>query len=103
MADEPLRDIIEAMRVRIEAELASQVKNLTARHDEALARARQEAAASADADAEKRWAAKLDATRAEWSTRLQSEVAVARADAEKRFVSEAMRARSDADKAAADA
>jgi hypothetical protein len=103
MAEEQLREIIDAMRVRIQAELDTQIQQLTARHAEALERLREETAQAAEAKAEKRWSSKVDAVRIEWAARLESEVAAARADAEKRLVAEAMRARADAEKAAADA
>ena len=103
MAEEQLREIIDAMRVRIQAELDTQIQQLTARHAEALERVREEAAQAAETKAEKRWSSKIDAVRIEWAARLESEVAAARAEAEKRLVAEAMRARADAEKAAADA
>jgi hypothetical protein len=103
MAEEQLRDIIDAMRARIQAELDAQIEALTARHRDAVATARREAEQTAEAAAEQRWAAKLDAVREEWNTRLRGEIAAARADADQRLAAEIARARSEADRDAADA
>jgi hypothetical protein len=125
MAEEALREILDAMRQRIEAELDARIQALTAQHDEALARVRQETEArvrqetearvqeetearvrqetetrvrqDTEAEVEKRWASKVDAVRAEWAARLQSEVSAARADAENRLVSESMLVRTEAE------
>ena len=97
MADQPLQQLLEEMRTRIQAELDGQVEALRAREAEAVARARQEA----ETEADQRWAAKVEAVRSEWAARLESEISAARAEAEKRLVAEAMRIRSEADQAVA--
>ena len=93
MPEEPLREIIDAMRTRIQAELDAQMQALSARHEEAITRARQDAEAKAD----ERWGSKVDAERSEWSARLESEVAAARADAEEQLVAEATRVRTESE------
>jgi hypothetical protein len=93
MAEESLREIIDAMRTRIQVELDAQIQALSARHDEAIARARQDA----EVEADERWGSKVDAVRAEWSTRLESEVAAARAEADERLVAETTRARTESE------
>ena len=70
MAEEQLREIIEAMRARIQAELDGQIQTLTTRHEEALAKARQDAQRAAEAEVEKRWSAKLE----EMHVRMQAEL-----------------------------
>jgi hypothetical protein len=95
MAEESLRELVDGMKQRIQAELEAQIGALTARHDSDLSRAKQDA----ETEVEKRWASKVEAVRSEWSARLQSEVAAARADAEKRLVSESMRIRTEAEQA----
>ncbi len=97
MAEEPLHQILDEMRSRIQAELDGQVQTLRAREAEAVARARQQA----EAEADKRWASKVEAVKSEWTARLQSEVSAAQAEAEKRLVAETMRIRSEAEQAAA--
>lgn len=97
MAEEALRDIIESMRQRIQAELDAQIQALIARHDESIARVRQDA----EVELEKRWASKVEAVRSEWTARLESEIAAARAEAETRLVSESMRVKSEAEESLA--
>jgi hypothetical protein len=91
--EEPLREIIDAMRTRIQAELDAQIQALSARHDDAVARARQDA----EAEADERWGSKVDAVRIEWSARLESEVAAARAEAEERLAAETTRVRTESE------
>ncbi len=98
MADAPFQHILDEMRARIQAELDGQIEEARLREAEAVTRAREEA----DAEADKRWAAKVDAVRAEWTARLDSEVAAARAEAEKRLLAESMRLRNEADQALAE-
>jgi chemotaxis protein histidine kinase CheA len=94
-----LKDVIDGLRTRLQAELDRELGTITTRHGEALARARQEAEQSAD----ERWAARLESTRSEWSARLASEVDHARAEAERRLVAETMRVRLEAEQSAAEA
>ena len=95
MIDEPLQQILDEARRRIQAELDGQVQALRAREAEAVEQAR----AAAEAETETRWAAKLESLRTEWAARLHSEVQATRAEAEKRLVAEAMRIRAEADQA----
>ena len=97
MAQEPLRQIVDALRARLQQELDTQLGSLAEQHEQALDSARRAAAAEAD----QRWAAKTDALKAEWVARLESEVSAARSEAERRFVSETTRLRTEADHAAA--
>jgi hypothetical protein len=97
MADEPLQQILDEMRTRIQAELDAKIESLRAREAETLSQARQQVEADADA----RWTSKLEAVRTEWAARLDSEVAAANAEAEKRLVAETMRLRGELDQAVA--
>lgn len=99
MAEDQLRNVVDGIRARLQAELESQLGAVTESHEQALAEHRR----TAEADAERRWAAKLEAVRAEWSARLQSEVAAARSEVERTMVAESMRVRVEAEQAAAEA
>jgi chemotaxis protein histidine kinase CheA len=99
MAEEQLRGVIDAIRTKLQAELDAHLGNLAQSHEQALHETRQRA----DADAEQRWSAKLDAIHAQWGTRLESEVAAARADVERALAEAVTRARSEAEQAAAHA
>lgn len=103
MAEDQLRDIVEAMRARIQAELETQMQALTARHQEEIAKARKDAEQAADAKAEARWSGKVDAVRVELSNRLHAEVAAAKAEAEKRLLADTARTRAEAEHAIAEA
>jgi chemotaxis protein histidine kinase CheA len=98
MAEEQLRGVIDSIRARLQAEL-EQLGNLAHTHEQAVQEARQRA----DADAEERWASKLDAVHAQWGSRLESEVSSARADVERALAADAMRARMEAEQVAAEA
>ncbi len=98
MAEEHLRGVIDSIRARLQAEL-EQLGNLAHTHEQAIHEARQRA----DADAEERWASKLDVVHSQWGTRLESEVSSARADVERALAADAMRARMEAEQAATDA
>ena len=78
MADDQLRPIVTAIRARLEAELESHLGSLAQTHTAALEEARR----SAEAEAERRWTAKLDESRREWAARLTTELAAARAEVE---------------------
>jgi len=82
--------VAEAMRTRLETAQAAA---------ESIAQARR----AADAEAEQRWASKVEALRAEWTARLQAEVATARSEVERAMVTESMRVRVEAEQAAAEA
>ncbi len=79
MAEDQLRSIVEEIRARLQAELDRQLRAAAVSHEHALAELRR----TAEADAERRWAAKLETARAEWNARLQSEVAAARSEVER--------------------
>ena len=98
MPQDQLRTAIDAIRSRVQAELDEQLAAITEQHAQALA----ETERTAERQAEQRWAAKLDAVRAEWSARLESEVSAARSEAERRMVAEATRVRMEAEQSAAE-
>jgi hypothetical protein len=99
MPEDQLRSIVDGIRARLQSELDTQLGALAESHEHALA----ELGRNAEAEAERRWAGKLEAARAEWTTQLQSEVAAARSDVERRMVAESMRARLEAEQASAEA
>lgn len=98
MPQDQLRTAIDAIRSRVQAELDAQLAAIAEQHSQAL----EEAERTAEKQAEQRWAAKVEAVRAEWSARLESEVNAARAEAERRMVAEATRVRMEAEQAAAE-
>lgn len=119
MPEEPIQDIIDGIRSRLQTELDAQLGMITERHAHAVDRARQVAEAEAEqrwtarlesteaewalrldadltaarAEAEEAWKSRIESTRTEWSARLEQEVAAARADGERRIAAEAARAR----------
>src|SRR3954462_9174868 len=99
MAEQPIRGVIDGIRAKLQAELEAQLGNLANSHDQALEDARQRAAA----DAEQRWAAKLNDIHAQWGSRLESEVGAARAEVERALSEAVARARTEAEHAAAQA
>jgi hypothetical protein len=99
MAEDQLRSIVDGIRARLQSELDTQLAALSDSHEHALA----ELGRNAEADAERRWAGKLESARAEWAAQLQSEVAAARSEVERTMVAESMRARVEAEQAAAEA
>jgi hypothetical protein len=96
--DPQLRGALDAIRSRLQAELEAQLGGIVQHHEDALAAARRDA----ETEAEQRWTLKLDSLRAEWGSRLESEMAAARAEAERRMVAESMRLRAEAERAAAE-
>jgi hypothetical protein len=96
MPEDPLRSAIDAIRTRLHDELEAQLAHLSAKQQEELEGVRR----AAEADAEQRWASKVDALRSEWNARLESEVSTARAEAERRMVAESMRLRVETEQAA---
>src|SRR5215208_4533322 len=98
MAEDHLRTVLDGISARIQAELESQFGTLTDRHAQALEQVRRDASA----EAEERYATRLDAAQAEWTARLQSEVQAARAEIDRTMIAEAMRGRVEAEQAAAD-
>lgn len=99
MSEDQLRTAIDGLRSRIQAELDAQLDAVTQNHDQTLERARRDG----EAEAEQRWAPKLDALRAEWTARLQDEVAAARSEVERAMAGEVTRVRVEAAQAAAEA
>jgi hypothetical protein len=99
MAEQQIRGVIDGIRARLQAELEAQLGNLATSHDQALEEARQRA----DADAEQRWASKLNDIHAQWGSRLESEVGAARAEVERALSEAVARARTEAEHAAAQA
>jgi hypothetical protein len=98
MAEDSLRSAIDAIRSRLHEELETQLEQLSSRHAAELESARR----TAEAEAEQRWAPRVEAVRTEWTTRLESEIASVRSEAERRMVAEAMRLRVEAEQAAAE-
>jgi chemotaxis protein histidine kinase CheA len=99
MAEDQLRTIVDGIRTRLQADLDTQLGAIAESQGQALAEARRAAEAAAD----ERWAAKLDAIRDELTARMQAEVAAARSEVERTMVAESMRERIEAEQAAADA
>ena len=99
MAEQQIRSVIDGIRAKLQAELETQLGNLATSHDQALEEARQRA----DADAEQRWASKLNDIHAQWGSRLESEVGAARAEVERALSEAVARARTEAEHAAAQA
>ncbi len=80
-----LSGIVEAVRGRVEEELRQQLSALTAEHERAVEEALREAARTSEQqaqEAEARWAAQLDETRAGSQQLVASAVTAARADLE---------------------
>jgi chemotaxis protein histidine kinase CheA len=117
MAEDQLSAVIEGFRARFQAELEAQLAGLTDGHEQALAAARRTAYAEAEqrwaarleearlaaaAEAEQRSGAKLEALRTQWTAKLQAEVAAARSEVERTMVAESMRVRVEAEQAAAE-
>jgi len=99
MAEDQLRTSIDGLRTRIQAELDAHLDAVAQTHAQTLEEARR----AADAEAEQRWAPKLEAQQAEWTARLQAEVAAARTEVERTMVAEITRVRVEAAQAAAEA
>jgi hypothetical protein len=98
MAEDSLRSAIDAIRSRLHEELDTQLAQITTRHADEVESARR----AVEAEAEQRWAARVEEVRNEWTSRLDSEVAAVRADAERRMVAEMARLRGEAEQAAAE-
>ncbi|HXW04036.1 MAG TPA: hypothetical protein VD833_02300 [Vicinamibacterales bacterium] len=98
MPDDFFRSAFDTLRSRLQAELDSQLTALEERQAEAIARARQDA----ETESERRWSARLEETRAEWSTRLETDLAAAMEEAARRSEAEALRARIESEQALAE-
>jgi hypothetical protein len=97
MAEEQLRNVIEGIRAKLQAELESQLGGLAQSHEQAVHDARQRA----EADAEQRWSAKLETIHAQWGTRLESELTAARAEVERALAQAVAQTRTESEQAAA--
>lgn len=97
MPEDPLRSAIEAISRHLQAEVEAQLTQLNARQQEEIDTARRTAGADADA----RWASRIEAVRDEWTARLESEVALARSEGERRMVAESARLQAEAEQTAA--
>lgn len=93
MAEEQLRTLIEGIRTRLHEELEVQLGAMSDTHARAVAQAR----AAAEADAEGRWSARVQAVQAEWQARLASELAAARSKEEQTLQAETARVRTEAE------
>jgi chemotaxis protein histidine kinase CheA len=78
MAEDQLRNVIDGMRARLQAELEAQLGSLSESHAQAIEQARR----ASEADAEQRYSASLQSAREELSARFEAEVAAARAETE---------------------
>lgn len=99
MAEDPLHDIIDAVRRRLEAELETQLRTVSERHQQALAATRQQI----EAEAEQRWAGRLDAAKAESEAQCQAAIAAARADSAQQAADEIDRRLAEAEQRTAEA
>ena len=97
MIQDQLRETLDAIRVKLQAELDSQITAL----GEQQAQAVKDARTAAEQDAERKWTARLASAQDEWASRLQSELAAAAAEADRRMQAEAGRLQGDADQLAA--
>lgn len=92
MAEEQLRTLIEGIRTRLHEELEVQLGAMTDTHKRAVEGARE----AAEADAERRWASRIETLQAEWTARLASELASVRAEANGTLAAETARVRAEA-------
>jgi hypothetical protein len=99
MAEDRLRTIVDGIRTRLQTDLETQLGVIAETQEHALA----EASRAAEAAADQRWAAKLEATRRELTEQMQAEVAAARSEVERTMVAESLRGRIETEQAAADA
>jgi hypothetical protein len=99
MPNEQLRDAVDALRARLQQEIEVQLGSLGEHHERAMEAARR----SAEADADVRWTAKVDAAKSEWATRLESELSATKAEADRRFATEVVRLKAAAEQAAVEA
>ena len=96
MIQDQLRDTLDAIRVKLQAELDSHIAALGEQQAEAIKQAR----AGAEQDADRRWSARLDTTQNEWAGRLKSELAAAAAAADTRLQAESARLQAESDELA---
>ena len=98
MAYDQLRDAIDGIRSKLQAELEAQLTILERHQQEAIDAARR----AADVEAHERSMVQLEQVRADWASRLETELAAAAADADRRTVAECTRARLETEQAAAE-
>lgn len=98
MAYDQLRSAIEGIRSHLQAELEAQLTNLERQQQDAIEAARR----AADVEAHERWMVQLEQVRADWASRLETELAAAAADADRRTVAECTRARLETEQVAAE-
>lgn len=98
MPHDQLRNAIEGIRSRLQAELEAQLTALERQQQDAIDAARR----AADVEAHERWMVQLEQVRADWASRLETELAAAAADADRRTVAECTRARLETEQAAAE-
>jgi hypothetical protein len=94
MAEDPLREVIDSVRSRLEAELEAQLSAVAKRQQQAISDTRRQA----EVEAEARWSALVHNSRAEAQQELHAAVAAARADVAQRVAAEVTRVRIDADR-----
>jgi hypothetical protein len=99
MAHDQLRNAIDGIRSRLQAELEAQLDVLQRQQQDAIDAARR----AADVEAHERWMVQLEQVRADWASRLETELAAAAADADRRTVAECTRARLETEQGAAEA
>ena len=97
MIQDQLRDTLDAIRVKLQAELDSQITALGEQQTQAIKQAR----AAAEQDADRKWAARLETAQGEWTARHQSELAAAAAEANRRLSEESARLQGEAEQAVA--
>ena len=98
MSQDQLRSAIDAIRTQLQAELEAQLETVDRVQHEAVEAARR----AADAEAHERWAVQLEQVRADWASRLETELAAAAAEADRRTVAECTRARLETEQTAAE-
>jgi hypothetical protein len=97
MIQDQLRDTLDAIRVKLQAELDSHIAALGEQQAEAIKQAR----AGAEQDADRRWSARLESAQNEWAGRLKSELAAAAAEADTRLQAESARLQAESEELAA--
>ena len=98
MAHDQLRNAIQGIRTQLQAELEAQLTALERQQQDTIEAARR----AADVEAHERWVVQLEQVRADWASRLETELAAAAADADRRTVAECTRARLETEQAAAE-
>lgn len=101
MAEDPLNDIMVAVRARLQDELETQLRAVSERHQQSLAAARQQI----EADATEQWAARLETAKSDLETvtserdaQIRTAVDGVRAEMEQQRSEEAARLREEADR-----